>query len=433
MDPQEEEHEKTNGMTHPSDLGHNCTPFPIPDVLQNQSAKKNMSPDARIRNTFREFLAKKSPDAHEDTKGEEEDRKELAEALGREITNLTIKDVAELNDSYIVVNPSGDVLMIHQFCMVIKGTPLWSFLDHVTKNARLLNSLLEASNETIPMDEDETTIVPISILPIRKMKDGRRASFGVPLDLVQGSVQYLTQIFYASCSRIAKEGGENGIIAEAYLNEERKRNEKLSFKNFDEKLFAKYLRYAKLPEESYENLLLLFRENPDHTKKIFEVLTKSTFGNQIIDSPIETRGLQKADSPNPEDTKMEEEPANESDKMVNQEDSYFMNLLFERLKEFRIESREEMSTITPFNQAIDYTIDASRKRAQLLSTPDGKGTLHENFENRKEILRIILSEAIMQSLTIFNSGPKTKTEDGSDPTPTIMEVLLNLLAQLLNL
>ena len=142
---------------------------------------------------------------------------------------------------------------------------------------------------------------------------------------------------------------------------------------------------------------------------------------------------QKACSPKSEDANMEEEPMTENEEMVDQGDSYFMNILFERLKGFRIGDEEEMTTGASFNQAIDYTIDTSRKRAQLLSTPDGKGTLHEKFENRKEILRIILSEAIMQSLTIFDSGPKTKTESGDDPTPTIMEVLLNLLAQLMNL
>ena len=322
------------------------------------------------------------------------------------IEEMTLGDFLQIPGSYVPQN-MGDTLLMDMYCMVQKDTFLYKFLVYLFSNPFTKKCLEKQSDKGAGVCRD------LNELPTTRRADGAIMIMCVPLPIVAGAAQFLRTHFLVGFSKTK----DDTIDAIGQLN----LADKLSFGDFDEKRFEQYLKFMQMPEVLRQDLLNLFRQNPEIVNGVFTVIAQLTIGGQIsmYESRVHSDNKKKFGKITPPSQDEKKGKASPDLPM----ESVLHTVLSKMLDEIRDDlpiSEEAREIIVP---AIDMVREAGKAKKDFLSELDSsgkyKGVLHSSLEFRIGYLQALVSEACYVSLSVCG------IEGGADSVPlSILETLI---------
>ncbi len=337
--------------------------------------------------------------------------------LGGCIQEMTLGDFLEIPTSFMI-QEMGDNLTAQQYCMVVCGSFLHKFLEHLIENDKIhacINTMQTSGAKSF---------LSMKNLPITERVDGARMIMCVPLDIVKGAAQFLRTHFLCG---FQGDGIDTSLSKLSIA-------EKLSFDSFTLPMFKKHLEFMHMPENLQAELMLLFLEHEMAVKRVFGVLAQLTIGGQISlhESDVyssQKRAFGKVTVPeaNGEDGKDEMPEGEEVIVTPPVPIGDKLHDMFHAKLDYIVEtgtSSEDAKEV--IGRTIDIIKDVVKDKKTVLSECDAsgkyKGVLHASLAFRMNYLIALIAEASYVSLSFCS------IEDGDATVPlTLISTLTTVL------
>ena len=370
---------------------------------------------------------KREREGEEEGKRADDEGDEAANAENRAINDMLssiidemeLKDVIQLQNSYVILNSEVDSIMTDAICMVNTKSFLWRFLDHLTTDSCMFELIKQTFNTGDDIDLGIMN-VPIRNMARRRRKDGAVMTIGVPLELVQGAVGFLKHLFYGSIKKYDK--GKQGTDLSILVQDRETLISKMSFAKFDDDMFAKYLNFVSLPEHMKLRMKKIYAEAPGPVGEVFAVFAEQSLCGQIYLNEKRTSSAVKREL-EVEDTnvplKEESDPGKET-KVEARESKLLLEL--DRRMDAITGAAQELAR-PGVADVMKFVKKIARTKAYILSTPDNTGILHQPRAFRHAHFLTLLAEAFLDSLTLYPLNLDEDVETSISPTLDLMFLL----------